>query len=99
MERGQIRIERKRWIIRRKSDGAIVCGLARDYQFKTPDKIGATAIKTWRSEKQALAAFDRSWGEGDVEAVEVVEALWTPDAVPKEGPLDEAAKSEAKHGQ
>lgn len=38
-------IERTRYIIRRKSDNAIMCGLARCFQFKKESEIGNTAIK------------------------------------------------------
>ena len=47
-------IERTRYIIRRKSDNAIMCGLARCFQFKKESEIGNTAIKTYVSEKKAL---------------------------------------------
>lgn len=70
-------IERTRWIIRRKDNGEIMCGLAKNYQFKRPDKIGDTAIKTYKSETKALAAFEKSWcnPEFEVEAVKVKESL------------------------
>lgn len=69
-------VERERWVIRRKKDGAILCGLARDYKFKRPENIEETPIKTYRSERQALAAFAASWGDDvDVEAVKVVEKV------------------------
>ena len=69
--------ERTRWVIRRKDTGEIFCGLARNFCFKSPDKIGDTAIKTYRSEKQALSSFDSSWWKRDfeIEAVKVVERL------------------------
>lgn len=72
-------IERTRWIIRRKDTGAIMCGLARQFQFKTIEEIGDTAIKTYRSEKQALSAFNSSWSHVDfeIEAVKVIENLET----------------------
>lgn len=68
--------QREGWIIRRK-DGKILCGLARDYTFKAPEKLKDTAIKTYRSKRQALAAFAANWGEPDldVEAVKVKETL------------------------
>lgn len=69
-------IERERWVIRRKSDGAIFCGLAQNYKFRQPEDIGQAAIKTYRSAKQALAAFDASWSDNlDVEAIKVVESV------------------------
>ena len=45
-------IERTRHIIRCKSDNAIMCGLARCFQFKKESEIGNTAIKTYVSEKK-----------------------------------------------
>ena len=45
-------IERTRYIIRRKSDNAIMCGLARCFQFKKELEIGNTTIKTYVSEKK-----------------------------------------------
>lgn len=70
-------VERKRWAIRRKHDGFIMCGLARSFHFKAPDQIGNTAVKTYRSEKQALSAFEMSWGgiPFEVEAVMLCETL------------------------
>lgn len=70
---------RERWIIRRKNDGAVFCGLARQFRFKAIGEIGDTAVKTYRSEKQALAAFEASWSHVDfeVEAVKVKESIET----------------------
>lgn len=70
-------IDRERWIIRRKDTEEIMCGLARNYMFKPADFIGDTAIKTYKSEEKALAAFQKSWRkpEFDVEAVKVMESL------------------------
>lgn len=58
-----IKIQRKRYvIIREGKDGPeIFCGLARNFIFKPIDKIGETAIKTYRSEQQAEATFNKSW--------------------------------------
>lgn len=69
--------ERTRWLIRRKDTGAIMCGLARQFLFKPIEEIGDTAIKTYRSEKQALSAFEMSWGHVnfEVEAVKVKETM------------------------
>ena len=70
-------IERKRWVIRRKHDGFILCGLAQNFHFKAPDQIGDTAVKTYRSEKQALSGFKMSWRKAafEVEAVMLYEIL------------------------
>lgn len=49
-------IERIRYIVRRTRDSAIMCGLARDFKFKTEGEIGNTAIKTYSSAKKAYSA-------------------------------------------
>lgn len=53
-------ITRQRWIIVR-NETDILCGLSRNYDFKPIDKIGDTAIKTYRSKKSALSSFRKSW--------------------------------------
>lgn len=70
---------RERWIIRRKDTGAVFCGIARQFHFKKIAEIGDTAVKTYRSKKQALAAFNSSWHHIDfeVEAVKVIESITT----------------------
>lgn len=73
---GKIISQRDRWIIRR-DDGKILCGLARAYEFKAPEDVKGAAIKTYRSKKQALAAFESSWGKTnfEFEAVKLRETL------------------------
>ena len=70
-------IERTRYIIRRKSDNAIMCGLARCFQFKKESEIGNTAIKTYVSEKKALSAVWLSYGytEDDVYIEKITETI------------------------
>ena len=69
-------VNRERWVIRRKDNGYLLCGLARDYHFCSPEALGDVSLKTYRSKRQALSAFDRSWGTSlDVEAVRVRETL------------------------
>lgn len=74
-------ITRKRYIIVR--DGThIMCGLARQYYFKPIDNIGDTQIKTYSSEKKAIAGFERSWHRkiGDeYQVVEVEEVIKVKD--------------------
>lgn len=72
----EILSQRERWIIRR-DDGKILCGLAQQYEFRAPEALKGIAIKTYRSKKQALAAFDASWGDTNfgVESVKVKETL------------------------
>ena len=60
-------IERIRYIVRRKRDYAIMCGLARDFKFKKEHEIGDTAIKTYLSEKKAYAAAKSAFGYEDNE--------------------------------
>lgn len=73
---------RERWIIRRKDTGTILCGLARQFHFKPIEEIGETAVKTYRSEKQALSSFGMSWHNAnfEVEAVKVKESIETVEA-------------------
>lgn len=74
-------ITRKRYIIVRNGTH-IMCGLARQYYFKPIDDIGDTQIKTYSSEKKAIAGFERSWHRkiGDeYQAVEVEEVIKVKD--------------------
>lgn len=70
-------ITRKRYIIVR--DGThIMCGLARQYHFKPIDNIGDTQIKSYSSEKKAIASFERSWGhkiDDEYQVIEVEEVV------------------------
>lgn len=50
------KIERTRYVVVRHTDGAIMCGTSRVFQFKQPSKIGKTPIKTYSSAAKALAA-------------------------------------------
>lgn len=76
-----ISIKRKRYVIV-KDNKYIFCGLARNYQFKSIDDIGDTAVKTYLSEKKARASFISSWRRaeeliesGSVRFVEVMESI------------------------
>lgn len=74
-------ITRKRYIIVRNGTH-IMCGLARQYYFKPIDNIGDTQIKTYSSEKKAIAGFERSWHRkiGDeYQVVEVEEVIKVKD--------------------
>ena len=74
-------ITRKRYIIVRNGTH-IMCGLAREYYFKPIDNIGDTQIKTYSSEKKAIAGFERSWNRkiGDeYQVVEVEEVIKVKD--------------------
>lgn len=70
-----IYISRKRYIVVR-DDMDVLCGLARNYQFKPISGIGNTAVKTYLSEKKAWAGFKSSWkinSEEDMKRYKVVE--------------------------
>ena len=73
----EILSQRERWIICRKSDGKILCGLARDYKFKSQEELGGRAMKSYRSQRQALSAFAASWGKVnfEIEAVKIRETM------------------------
>ena len=74
-------ITRKRYIIVRNGTH-IMCGLVRQYYFKPIDNIGDTQIKTYSSEKKAIAGFERSWNRkiGDeYQVVEVKEVIKVKD--------------------
>lgn len=80
-------ITRKRYIIVRNGTH-IMCGLARQYYFKPIDDIGDTQIKTYSSEKKAIAGFERSWNRkiGDeYQVVEVEEVIKVKDDLHSEG--------------
>lgn len=54
--------ERIRYIVRRKRDSAIMCGLDRDFEFSKERKIRATAIKTYSTENKAYTAAKSAFG-------------------------------------
>ena len=66
-------IERKRFVVMRKDRTEIWGGCARHYYFKPIDDVGDFAIKTYRTEKQALASCS-SW-DRDFEVVPIVETI------------------------
>lgn len=74
-----MKIERKRWVIMRNNRTEIFCGLARNYEFKSVDSIGNTAIKTYLSQNKAISSFEASWEkiDFDFEAVAVNEVIET----------------------
>lgn len=79
-----MRIQRQRWIVKRNSDDKIFCGLARNYQFKSADEIGDTAIKTFLSEAKALSAVKssyRCYADDDITAILVMETIESIDSV------------------
>lgn len=57
-----INIKRTRYAVVEVKTGNIFCGLARQFEFRNPEKIGDTAIKTYTSETKARSSFEMSWG-------------------------------------
>ncbi|MDE6148747.1 MAG: hypothetical protein K2F81_01450 [Ruminococcus sp.] len=79
-----MRIQRQRWVVKRNSDDKIFCGLARNYQFKSADEMGNTAIKTFLSEAKAISAVKssyRSYTDDDITAIPVMETIESIDSV------------------
>lgn len=73
-----MKIQRQRWIVVRNSDNKIFCGLARNYQFKSVDEIGNTAVKTFLSEAKALSAVKSSYhgySSNDITVIPVMETI------------------------
>lgn len=75
-----LQIKRERWVIVKGEE--IFCGLARNYQFKSINNIGNTAVKTYLSQNKAETSFASSWRggskmleNGEVRAVKVIESL------------------------
>ena len=66
-------ITRKRYVVMRKNRTEIWCGLARTFHFKPIDQIGETAIKTYRTRKQAESGCSSL--NSDFEVVEVTETI------------------------
>lgn len=73
-------ITRKRYVIVK--DDKIFCGLARNYDFKSIDSIGNTAIKTYLGKQKAESSFKQSWSRGEellksgqAKAIEVIESI------------------------
>ena len=76
-----IKIRRERYVIVRKSDGYILCRLDKMYDFKDPDNIGNTAIKTYVSETVAKSGLYKSFHvsseifDNDYELKKVIETI------------------------
>ena len=68
-----MKIERKRYIVMKNNRTEVWCGLSKNLYFKPISDIGETAIKTYRTEKQALASCS-SWNK-DFEVVPVIETI------------------------
>lgn len=68
-----MKIERTRYVVIRKEDGYIFCGVAKNYDFKDPNDLGDTPFKTFPSEAKAIDGFKRSYG--DICAIEVKKVI------------------------
>jgi hypothetical protein len=66
-------IKRKRFIVMRNNRTEIWGGLAQHYKFRPISDIGEFAIKTYRTEKQALSSCS-SW-KRDFEVVPIYEII------------------------
>ena len=77
-----MKIERKRYVVMRKNRTEIWCGLAQNFHFKKIDEIGESAIKTYRTEKQAMTC---SCWDRDFEVVEITETLVIADHQTEKG--------------
>lgn len=68
-----MKIERKRFVVMRKNRTEIWGGCARNFSFRPIDNIGEFAIKTYRTENQALSSCS-SW-DRDFEVVPITETI------------------------
>lgn len=70
-------IQRKRWVIERFGDGAILCGTAGHHHFELPDKLLNCNIRTFASEKLAESAAKQAncYGAKVIRILEVVESI------------------------
>ena len=68
-----MKIERKRYVVMRNNRTEIWCGLSKNFHFKPISDIGDVAIKTYRTENQALSGCS-SW-DRDFEVVPVIETI------------------------
>ena len=56
-----IDIKRTRYVVMDAENGNIFCGLARRFEFRSPENIKDIAIKTYLSEIKAKVSFEMSW--------------------------------------
>lgn len=69
-----LRIERTRYVVMRRNRTEIWCGLSREFHFAKVDELKDTAIKTYRTAKQAesgCSSWDRNFEV--VECKEIIE--------------------------
>jgi hypothetical protein len=53
---------RERWVVFRKLDDKILCGSARNYEWRNLEDVGNARIATYMSEKKAMSAAFSSYG-------------------------------------
>lgn len=68
-----LKIERTRYVVMRRNRTEIWCGLSREFHFAKVDELKDTAIKTYRTAKQAESVCS-SW-DRDFEVVECKEII------------------------
>lgn len=69
----EMKIERIRYVVMRNNRTEIWCGLSREFHFVKIDELKNTAIKTYRTKKQAESGCS-SW-DRDFEVVECKEII------------------------
>lgn len=70
-----MKIQRKRYVVMRNNRTEIWCGLAKHFSFRPVEEIKDVAVKTYRSENQAMSGCS-SW-DRDFEVVPVIETIET----------------------
>lgn len=70
-----MKIQRKRYVVMRNNRTEIWCGLAKHFRFRKVEEIKDVAVKTYRSENQAMSGCS-SW-DRDFEVVPVIETIET----------------------
>ena len=56
-----MRFSRERWVLFREEDNKILCGSARNYEWRSLKDIGNARIATYMSEKKAISAAFSSY--------------------------------------
>lgn len=67
-----MKIQRNRFVVMRNNRTENWCGLARTFHFKPIDQVGETAIKTYRTRKQAESGCS---SRSSFEVVPVIETI------------------------
>ena len=80
-----MRIERKRYVVMRRNQTEVWCGLSKHFSFRTITEVKGVSVKTYRSEAQARSGCS-SW-DRDFEVVPVIEVIATEEVL-KDGKGD-----------